>query len=112
MSDMPYTVDKIIDATNKPIVYVDFNELLDTNLVMLSQGDSRNDYRGNPVSFYEGLEIIGYQEDEDMDGTRDDLLIEGICTANTTGYAPHVKWVLKGNDKGIFHVRSVLETGW
>ena len=111
MSDMPYTVDKIISATNKPIVYVDFNELLDTNLVMLSQGDSRNDCRGNPVSLYEGLEIIGYQGDEDMDGARDDLLIEGICTANATGYAPHVKWVLQGNDKGIFHVRSVLETG-
>ena len=68
MSDMLYTVDKVIGTTNKPIVDVDFNERLDTGLVMLSQGDSTNDYRDNPVSLHEGLEIIGYQEDEDMDG--------------------------------------------
>ena len=109
---MQYTVDKIVHTTNKPFVYVDFNELLDTGLVMLSRHDSRNDYCGNPVFLHEGLEIIGYQEDEDMDGARDDLLLEGVCTANTTGLAPHVKWMLRGNDKGIFRVRCVLESGW
>ncbi len=34
---------------------VDFNELIDRDLVMLSQSGTRLDSRGRPVTLYEGL---------------------------------------------------------
>ena len=40
----------------KPILYVDFNEMLESNLVLLSAGDDKTDAQGTAVLLYEGLE--------------------------------------------------------
>ncbi len=40
---------------------VDFNELIDRDLVMLSQSGTRLDSRGRPVTLYEGLPVTVYE---------------------------------------------------
>lgn len=74
---------------------VDFNELIDRDLVMLSQSGTRLDSRGRPVTLYEGLPVTVYEEDVYEDGTRDFLLAEGIAARHDlTAYPcyPQVKW--------------------
>jgi hypothetical protein len=88
---------------------VDYNEFIDENTVMLSQSDTKNDFFGNPIILYEGLAVVGYQEDEDIDGNRDDIIMEGICVRNQTGHSEHVKWLLKANDKGIQYVSDMID---
>lgn len=109
---MNFTVDKIAAIIRKPFLCVDYNELLEKDIVMLSQTDSKNDYFGNAVALCEGLKIVGYQKDSDISGTRDDIVMEGICTLNKTGNFNHVKWVLKANAKGIRYISDVVENGW
>lgn len=109
---MDYTFDKIAIKIRKPLLYVDYNELLGADTVMLSQSDVRNDCYGNPILLHEGLEVVGYQEDEDMSGARDDIVMEGTCICNRTGHSEHVKWLLKANDKGIRYMSDIIENGW
>ena len=103
-----FTVDQIVKLIDKPFLYVDYNELIDTDTVMLSQTDTKNNYAGFPVALYVGLKIVGYQEDEDISGRRDDLIAEGVCILNTTGHINHVKWFLKMDDTGIQYVSDIL----
>ena len=109
---MDYTIEQIIPTTNKPCLYVDYNELLAFDTVMLSQSDTKADYHGTPITLYEGMELIGYQEDEDITGARDDIIMEGICIHNRTEHSPHVKWLLQSNNKGIRWASDIIENGW
>lgn len=108
---MSFTVDQIVHKIDKPFLYVDYNELIEEDIIMLSKIDIKNDYFGVPVSLCEGLEVVGFQKDENIDGTRDDIIVEGVCTLNKTGYFNHVKWVLKIDDKGIRYISDILEKG-
>jgi len=110
--DTHYTVEQIISQVPKPFLYVDYNERVAGNAILLSQADMKNDYHGNPIALYEGLEVVGYQEDEDMEGVRDDIIMEGICIPNRLGDFQHVKWLLKANDKGIRYMSDIMTQGW
>ena len=110
--DNHYTVEQIMPQVPKSFLYVDYNELVDNCSILLSQADTKNDYHGNPVALYEGLEVVGYQEDEDMQGIRDDIIMEGICIPNNLGYASHVKWLLKANEKGVRYMSDIMAQGW
>lgn len=106
---MDCTVEQLILKTDKPFLHVDYNEIIDENVVMLSQTDTKNDYFGHPVQLYEGLEVIGYQKDEDINGIRDDIIMKGICIPNETESFRHVKWLLKANEKGIWNISEILK---
>ena len=41
-------------------------------------------------------------QDENTDGIRDDLIVSGICTRNTTDIFLHVRWLLKFDSKIYF----------
>ena len=49
-------------------LHVDFNEMLEPDLVLLSQTDQVVDQEGNIVQLYEGLFISLYSEDFDEQG--------------------------------------------
>ena len=57
--------------------YVDFNEMLEENLVMLSQNDFTNDSAGNEIKLFDGLEVKIYMKDYNEFNERDDLFAEG-----------------------------------
>ena len=97
-----YKIDSYAFTSKYPCLYVDFNEIISDECVLLSQNSVKPDFWGNPVLLYEGLRIIGYMQDENTDGIRDDLIVSGICTRNTTDIFLHVRWLLKFDSKIYF----------
>ncbi|MEK8034985.1 hypothetical protein AACH06_29570 [Ideonella sp. DXS29W] len=79
-------------------VYVDFNELLAPDVILLSQSDTRVDRDGHTVKLVEGMELGVYSDDNEPD----DIVADGVVWRNTdTGWSAHVKWVLKIDARGI-----------
>lgn len=106
---MDFTIDMITSRFNKSFLYIDYNERIDDNLVLLAQGENKSDYFGVQVRLHEGLEVVGYCEDADMDGKRDDLVSGGVCVGNDTEYFRHVKWLLKIDSGGIRRVSDFFD---
>ena len=80
---------------------VDFNEMLESDLLMLSQTDLRQDIHGQPVPLHEGLAVQVQEENHYADGSHELLLARGVVEANRTGTWPHVKWCCRLDADGI-----------
>ena len=89
----------------KPMVYVDFNEMLDSNLVLLSAHDTKTAANGDVVSLYEGLEVVVYMDDTDNNGASDNLVAHGVVERNPSvaGWAAQVKWCCRIDGSGVRH---------
>jgi hypothetical protein len=89
----------------KPILYVDFNEMLELNLVLLSPADEKADVHGKAVLLREGLEVTVCMDDLDSAGNIDTLVASGVVEMNrsTVSWAVHVKWCCRLDDCGIRH---------
>jgi hypothetical protein len=86
----------------KPILNVDFNEMLNTDLVLVSQGDVKFDVTGNPIHLRVGMLVSLYSEDFDAEGKPDHLIAEGTIERNNTeGWAAHVRWCCRIDGNGI-----------
>ena len=93
---------------NEDRLYVDFNEMLEENLAMLSQKDSKEDSSGNIIYINEGLKIKIYMDDENEFGQKDNLLAEGIVEKNNYTLCPHVKWNCRIDENGIYNESKKL----
>jgi hypothetical protein len=88
----------------KPMLYVDFNEMLEPDLVLLSVNDAKIASNGAVVSLSEGLEMTIYMGDTDEHGHPDNLVATGVVEANqSTGWGAHVKWCCRIDADGIRH---------
>ena len=91
----------------KARIYVDFHEMVDYNIVLLSQHDAKIDSEGNKITFYEGMPVSIYSDDFDLDDQIDNLIAEGIAIKyDFSDYYPHwqhVKWCCLIDEKGIIH---------
>jgi len=87
----------------EPRLYVDFNEMLEENLVMLSQNDFTNDSAGNEIKLFDGLEVKIYMKDYNEFNERDDLFAEGKVERNNYEFCSIVKWNCRINEKGIYN---------
>ena len=88
----------------RPLFYVDFNELMEFDVVLLSQTDLKKDAGGNNIQLIEGLRIAIYSDDIGDDGRPDNLVAEGVVIRNRyTGHFPHVKWCCRIGPEGIRH---------
>ena len=87
----------------KPTLDVDFNEMLEPNLVLLSADDIKIDSSGKTVSLHEGMEVSIYMDDIGDDGKVDDLVANGVVERNPSAvsWGRHVKWCCRINDDGI-----------
>lgn len=92
-----------IIGTDRPILMVDFNELIEANLVLLSQHDRKLDTSGRPVELREGLAIAIFCDDDlDDDGNVDPMFAKGVVELNSLGgWAAHVKWCCRIDEEGI-----------
>jgi hypothetical protein len=90
---------------DRPLFYVDFNELMDFGVILLSQTYIKKDFHGNDVQLVEGLPIIIYSDDGvSSDGRPDNLGADGVVIPNKfTDAFPHVKWCCRIDAKGIRH---------
>jgi hypothetical protein len=87
-----------------PTLIVDFNEMLEPNLVLLSAGDTTPDSSGVPIQLLEGMLVAIYSDDLGDDGKPDKLMAEGVVERNThKGWSARVKWCCRINSKGIRH---------
>lgn len=104
---------------NGVIFQVDFNEMLDTDLVLLSVTDQRLDASGKPITLRAGMEVTVFMEDESDDGESDRLLAHGKIELhdNNAGqrddpaWARHVKWRCRIDQHGIQHASALTGRG-
>lgn len=94
---------------NKPRIYVDFNEMIENDLVLLSKEDYKNDSEGNVVNLYEGLHVYIYMDDQDELGNSDNLVASGIIERNKIkgGWGAIAKWCCRIDSKGIQHESDI-----
>ena len=98
---------------NKARIYIDINEMVDVNnlLLLLSKEDSKQDSEGNIIYFYEGMSISVYMDDIDENGKKDNILAEGIVELNThSGWSSHVKWCCRIDKNSICYESEVYST--
>ena len=87
-----------------PRVYVDFNEMISSDEVLLSRSDTKSDSHGKVVRFTEGLSVAVYMDDQDEHGNPDNLIADGVAMRNTSSeWGASVPWVLKIDSRGIRH---------
>ena len=90
--------------SQRPLFYVDFNELMEDDVVLLSQTDIKKDVDGNGIELVEGLPIAIYSDDIGANGQPDNLVAEGVVILNKhIGSYPGVKWCCRIGPKGILH---------
>jgi hypothetical protein len=59
------------------LIYADFMKFTGNHLILTCQGTYKDLAKHN-IAFHEGLECVFYNEDEDVDGNRDDLVVKGV----------------------------------
>lgn len=89
-----------------PRFSVDFNELIEHDLVMLSQFDSRADVSGVLIALVPGLQVEVQEENLYDDGAHEVLFARGVVEANTTGTWSHVKWLCRIDSAGVTDLAS------
>lgn len=83
---------------NKPRIYVDLNEMVTSDIVLLSKEDTEVDSEGTVITFYEGMPINIYSDDLSDNGEVDNIIAEGVATQLDLSNYPnwqHVKWCCK-----------------
>lgn len=93
---------KLAEALN--CFRVDFNEMVEPSLVLLSPRDTKIDVRGEPVTLTPGMRVLLVMEDTDEHGQRDNLVAGGVVERNAhDDWSRHVKWCCRIDDNGIGH---------
>ena len=84
---------------------MDFNEMLEPDLVLLSQTDIRIDYSGDSITLTEGLRVHIYMEDIGSDGQADNLIADGTAerNINDVSWGRVAKWCCRIDARGIRH---------
>ncbi|GGY76815.1 hypothetical protein GCM10011613_21650 [Cellvibrio zantedeschiae] len=86
---------------DKPRIRVDFNELLEADLVFLSKVDAVEDSAGRKIHLSEGEPVSIYEFNLYDDGEKEYLLAEGVAVLNTFQPNPVAKWCCRINELGI-----------
>lgn len=93
---------------DKPRLYVDFNEMVEHDLFLLSAGDAKTDSSGASVLMQEGLPVDIYMDDVDEHGRADPLVASGVVEAAAEiSWARHVKWCCRINPPGVRHLSEL-----
>ena len=93
---------------DRPRIYVDFNEMLDSDLVLLAKTDEVTDSSGETIQLREGLRVFIYSEDVDHDGKSDNLIAQGIVEPNIRrDWSAAAKWCCRIDNHGIRHESDV-----
>lgn len=93
----------------KPRIYVDFNEMIDFNIVLLSKDDFKVNSKGDKIKMIEGDKIDIYMDDENDQGQKDNLVASGIIERNNSGIFEVAKWVCRIDQNGIQHESEISE---
>ncbi len=95
---------------DKPRVYVDLNEMVTDDIVLLSKDDTKADSMGNSITFYEGMPVSLYSDDESDSGETDNLIFEGTAIKYDLRTYPRwedVKWCARFDRDSLLHESDV-----
>lgn len=85
-------------------LYVDFNEMIEEDLVSLSNEDFMKNTEGKFIHLREGLSVKLFSDDLNSCSNKDNLIAEGKAELNTHPMFKHdIKWVCRINKKGIYN---------
>lgn len=90
----------------KARIYIDFNEMVSDDIILLSKEDSKTDSLGNVITFYEGMPVSIYSDDASATGEIDPLIAEGIAIKYDLQECPHwkhVKWCVRIDLDSLMH---------
>jgi len=86
-------------------LWVDFNEMMDDDLVLLSKSDIKQDVNGSGIALFAGKIVQIYDEDFNDEGERDDLWAKGEVELNpyynTNHWSARAKWCCRIDQNGI-----------
>ena len=87
---------------DRPRVRVDFNEMVEPDLVLLAQSDEVVDSAGSLLRLAEGLAIHIYTEDPGDNSEPDALIADGTVERNVFGgWTSAAKWNCRIDARGI-----------
>lgn len=98
---------------NWPRFAVDFNEHLEADLILLSRGDKRFDWKGEKVTLREGLRVVVFEHDPPFESPDTAEYLVGCGTVVLTpdvSWANGAKWSCKFDENGVFRSSSPLKT--
>lgn len=89
----------------QPRIPVDFNEMLESDLVLLSRTDTRTDSSGAVIVLSEGLVVRIYEDDVGADGRPDNLIADGTVERKKSDvkWAGQTTWCCRIDAQGIRH---------
>jgi hypothetical protein len=91
-----------------PCFVVNFNEMLDRDLVLLAKEDIRLDSSGTLVTLSEGMEVIVCEDDVGEDGQTDRLIARGTVERNVeSGLVATAKWACRIDENGVRHESEI-----
>jgi len=96
---------------DKGRVYVDLNEMVTDDIVLLSKDDTKIDSMGSIIAFYEGLPVSLYSDDSSDSGETDNLVFEGIaikCDLRNYPEWRHVKWCARIDWDSLMHESDMI----
>lgn len=90
---------------DRPRIRVDFNELVQNDLVLLSKFDKVKDSEGGEVQLSEGVEVFVYEFNNYDNGETEWLLADGVAELNDPNvngqWSKAAKWCCRIDKKGI-----------
>lgn len=90
---------------HRPRIRVDFNELVQPDVVLLSQTDQVFDSSGMVISLTEGLPIFVFEYNRYDDGSEEWLLADGLAEPNDTTtngeWSNAAKWCCRIDERGV-----------
>jgi len=90
---------------DRPRLRVDFNELVQDDLVLLSKSDLVKDSEGTEFFLSEGLTVFVYEFNDYEDGTKEYLLADGVAELNSPeangNWTKPAKWCCRIDKNGI-----------
>jgi hypothetical protein len=85
-----------------PSFQVDFNNLIEPDLVIISDTEERREDTGRPMKLREGMPVRVWDEDLGDDGQRDDLIAYGVVERNDKwGWRGSPLWCCRIGPAGI-----------
>lgn len=83
-------------------IYVDFNEMLEDDLVILSDNDFVEDSKGNIIKLKPGLKVKLYSNDFSACNEVDNLIADGVVELNSNRISG-TKWNCRINRSGVYN---------
>jgi hypothetical protein len=96
---------------DRPRIPVDFNEMVEPDLVLLSRTGVRTDSTGASVTLRAGDQVFIYSDDNDDQGRPDPLIAMGWVEVDRheQGWSKHVPWRCRFSDEGVRPLSEVDE---